>query len=331
MIKIFVTYRCNLACPYCFATRMRREYPGDMTRETFARLLEWMRRAGLPAAAFIGGEPTLHPDLPEMIEATAAAGIPAALFTNGLFPVSVAERLAPLVSNFVVNYNDPAGYASAQADMLHATLTRLRQLGARVAFSKNFSRGGLDYGYLLDALDRYGVTTVRYDISRPNHDADNNHFTLDDTRQVMSHAACFVKACEARGVRTGLDCSVRLCDLHDEDRRYLERVSMKFSGICHPCADVHPDLSASYCLPMRGISVPDVTAFADHAALMWRLAEAARPVRLANVSAACFECRDFMRRCQGGCMALMRTACPESEEDETGGALNAAPAEAKSS
>lgn len=329
MIKIFVTYRCNLACPYCFAARMRREYPGDMPREAFARLLRWMRGAGLPAAAFIGGEPTLHPDLPEMIEATAAAGIPAALFTNGLFPVSLAERLAPLVSNFVVNYNDPAGYAPAQAAMLHATLVRLRELGARVAFSKNFYRGGLDYDYLLGALDRYGVNAVRYDISRPDNDADNDHFTHNDTRRVMSHAASFVKACEARGVRAGLDCSVRLCDLHDEDRRYLERVSMKFSGICHPCADVHPDLSASYCLPMRGIGVPDVTAFADHAALMWQLAEAARPVRLANVSAACFECRDFMRRCQGGCMALMRTACPGSDEGVTGGAPHDAPAEAE--
>jgi len=328
MIKIFVTYRCNLACPYCFATRMRREYPGDMTREAFARLLQWMRGAGLPAAAFIGGEPTLHPDLPEMIAATAEAGIPAVLFTNGLFPVSLAERLAPLTANFVVNYNDPAGYTPEQAAMRHAVLIRLRELGARVAFSKNFSRDGLDYGYLLEALDRYGVTTVRYDISRPSHDAANDHFTLDDTRRIMSHAAAFVKACEARGVRTGLDCSVRLCDLYDEDRRYLERVSMKFSGVCHPCADVHPDLSASYCLPMRGIGVPDVTAFADHAALMWHLAEAARPVRLANVSAACFECKDFMRRCQGGCMALMRTARPETGPGDADGSRQAAPAEA---
>ncbi len=308
MIKIFVTYRCNLACPYCFARELGRDYPDDLTDEAFVRLLDWMRRASLPAAAFIGGEPTLHPRLAGMIERTAQAGIAPVLFTNGLFPENLADRLAPVVSNFVINYNDPAAYAPAKAALLHANLSRLARTGARLTFSKNFSPSSMRYAYLLDALALYGVTAVRYDISRPSAGGGNDHFTLADTREIMSRVVGFVKACTDRGVKTGLDCGVRLCDLRDEDRRYLERVSMKFTGVCHPCLDVHPDLSASYCLPMRDIRVPDATAFADPEALMWHLAHLAKPIRMANVSEACLDCKDFMRRCQGGCMALKRAA-----------------------
>ena len=306
MINIFITYRCNLACSYCFARDLQKDFPRDMAPEDFARLLEWIRQAAPPAVAFIGGEPTLHPRLPEMIDQVSRAGSAPVLFTNGLFDPGLAPELAGMVENFVVNYNEPSCYAPGQAKRLQENLDALHEMGAKITFSKNFSREYSDYGYLLEALDRYGVKAVRYDISRPSASGSNDHFTLDDTRAIMSRVVGFVKTCERRGVRTGLDCSVRLCDLADDDRLYLERVSTKFTGVCHPSVDIHPDLSASYCLPLRHIAVRDVTRFADHNALQWHFAQTARPLRLENVSASCLDCKDFMRRCQGGCLALCR-------------------------
>lgn len=308
MINIFVTYRCNLACSYCFARELHGEFPQDMADDRFGILLDWLVRAGVPVAAFIGGEPTLHPRLADMVERTTDAGVAAVLFTNGLFPRELAGRLAGRVSNFVINYNAPEVYTPAQWTLLHENLDRLHDLSARITFSKNFAPGHADYGYLLQGIDRYGVTSVRYDISRPSGRGGNAHCTFDDTGVMMAHVVGFVKECERRGVRTGLDCSVRLCDLRDDDRRYLERVSTKFTGVCHPSIDVHPDLSASYCLPLSGLRVPDVTRFADQDALRWHFAQAVRPLRQENVSAACLDCKDFMRRCQGGCLALRQGA-----------------------
>ncbi|MEF2229614.1 MAG: radical SAM protein [Pseudodesulfovibrio sp.] len=308
MINLFVTYRCNLACSYCFARELHGEYPEDLSEANFERLLAWMSGASLPAAAFIGGEPTLHPRLADMVRRTALAGISVVLFTNGLFPEGLVEGLAGSVSNYVVNYNDPSLYTDAQRERLHANLERMAASNSRLTFSKNFSSRYLEWEYLVEGAERYGVRAVRYDISRPSVSGGNDHFTNDDTRAIVSHIVRFVKACETRNIRTGLDCSIRLCDLKVEDRRYLERVSMKFSGVCHPSIDIHPDLSASYCLPMRDVCVPDVTAFAGRDALMWHFAEQVRPIRQANVSTDCLDCRDFMRRCQGGCMALRRAS-----------------------
>lgn len=313
MINIFVTYRCNLSCSYCFAKELYSEYPADLDEEKFSRLLEWMQDVSLPAAAFIGGEPTQHPDLPDMVRRTAESGISTVLFTNGIFPGELLDELLPHVSNFVVNYNDPSMYADRQAQRLHSNLERIAASDARLTFSKNFSSRYTEYDYLLEGAEKYGVSSIRYDISRPSISGTNDHFTDDDTRTVISHIVRFVKACEERSIKTGLDCSVRLCDLKVEDRNYLERVSMKFSGVCHPSIDVHPDLSASYCLPMRDVSVPDVTEFASSDALMWHFAERVRPIRQANVSSDCLDCKDFMRRCQGGCMALRRARGPRTE------------------
>ncbi len=304
MVNLFVTYRCNLACPYCFARDMRDEYPADMGMESFERVLQWMRSVKLAAAAFIGGEPTLHPRLPDMLEATVDAGIAPVLFTNGLFDPDLAPALATRVANFVVNYNDPRICTSGQIDLLHANLAHLRDLGAGLTFSKNFSPRHLDYEYLLEGAQRFGVRAIRYDVSRPGPDAANEHFSLSESRRIMSHIVAFVRRCEALDIRTGLDCCIRLCDLSREDRLFLERVSMKFTGICHPSVDIHPDLSASYCLPMRHVCVPDVTAFASTDALMRHFADAVRPIRFKAMTDDCHACPDFKRVCQGGCLAL---------------------------
>ena len=314
MINIFVTYRCNLACSYCFARDMKSEFPSDMGEATFTALLDWLVRGGVPAAAFIGGEPTLHPRLADMIKRTANAGISTVLFTNGLCETALVKSIAQHVANVVVNFNEPQTYAPGQWERLNANLSALRACGTRITFSKNFSRQYSRYDYLLEGIERYSVSAVRYDISRPAASGTNDHFTLDDTWQVISTIVGFVKQCEALGVRTGLDCSVRFCDMRKEDRQYLERVSAKFTGICHPTLDVHPDLSASYCLPLNGVRVPDILQFKNHEELLWHFARMVRPMRLKNVSADCLDCKDFMRRCQGGCLALRRSAAAPTAE-----------------
>lgn len=315
MINLFVTYRCNLACPYCFARPLAARHPGDITAQGFAAFLDWASRAAVPAVAFLGGEPTLHPHLAEMIEATTEAGMAAVLFSNGLFSRELARQLASRVANFVINYNQPASYVRSQQEQLHHTLATLQEQGARITFSRNFSPQGAEWAYLMDAIEQYGVTAVRYDISRPAADAANDYCRPEDARHLLRQVVEFVRACEARGVRTGLDCSIRLCDLDPGDRRYLEQVSMKFRGICHPSMDVHPDLSASYCLPMHDVLVPDVTAFADVAALMRHFAQAVRPLRTAHAPAGCADCQEFLRRCQGGCLAVQRSAVAETAKE----------------
>lgn len=306
MINLFITYRCNLACTYCFARELGDIHTHDMSVAVFQKFLQWIEGASPPAVGLIGGEPTLHPGLAEMAEAIRNAGIAPVVFTNGLFTPELADRLCRSVANFVVNYNDPVRYSSHQRMQVHETLARLSKLGARITFSKNFSPDNLDYDYLLEGIVRYGVRAVRYDLSRPSRSAANDFFPMEATASVWNHILSFVSRCESLGVRTGLDCCLRLCELSTDQRCYLQRVSMKFSGICHPCVDIHPDLSASYCLPMYDIRVPDATAFADSFSLMGHLAKMVGHRRFEHVADECFHCPEFRHTCQGGCLASKR-------------------------
>lgn len=304
MINIFVTYRCNLKCPYCFARDLRAEHEQDMSMTDFERLLDWMKGAGVTAVGFIGGEPTLHPSLPIMLQKTREIGIAVTLFSNGLFPSDLVPNITPYVDNFVINYNDPRIYASQfQEDQLHQNLKQLFRKGCRLTFSKNFFEEHTNYDYLIEGAKQYGVRNIRYDISRPSRKGVNVHYAAGDTSGLMKKILCFVRECENEGIKTGMDCCMKNCDLREADRRYLERVSMKFTGFCHPSIDIQPNLSASYCLPMSHIKVPEVTAFSSRESLLHHFATMVRPFRFKNISQECNSCRFFKTRCQGGCLA----------------------------
>lgn len=307
MINIFVTYRCNLKCSYCFACELQNDFK-DIQQEQFNKLLTWLKDSKTTSVAFLGGEPTLHPKISRMVRETAEAGIVVTLFTNGLFSPELLPQLAPYVANFVVNFNDPRIYSSEeQYRVLCRNLENLKTVNARVTFSKNFAPGYIDYGYLLDGARQYGVKAIRYDISRPASHGTNTHYTTTETSKILEHIVDFVRDCETYDIKTGLDCCLKYCEIPVESRQYLERISMKFKGICHPSVDIHPDLSASYCLPMRHVTVDDVTAFSTGESLTHHFADAVRPIRFKNVSQQCENCSDFKIRCQGGCLALKKS------------------------
>ncbi len=304
MINLFITYHCNFHCDYCFVHGFARKYPDSMGEEEFEKLCRWLQKYKISTIGILGGEPTTHPKLLSMLERLGDCGVSPVLFTNGLFDENMREALSELTVNMVFNYNDPSMYTGLQWNKLQNNLDGIRKMGGRISFSKNFSRGRLDYDYLLEAAVRYGITSIRYDISRPNPMEANHYFNLDEARELVQQLTGFVKACELLGLRTGLDCCIPLCYFSEEELSYMRAHSMKFTGICYPSIDIQTDLSASYCIPMREICIEDITSCQGEYGAMEYLSGRVREIRSGIKQKQCVGCDKFMKLCQGGCLAL---------------------------
>jgi len=87
-----ITRRCTISCRSCYNTDDGEDKPlADVQAEI--RQLSALRR--LTSISIVGGEPTLHPDLPEIIGYIRSLGLHAELFTNGvLLDDAMASRLA---------------------------------------------------------------------------------------------------------------------------------------------------------------------------------------------------------------------------------------------
>ena len=81
-----ITSACNLDCPICYTVN-KNDDPHYLSMDDFKTILGHLRRQHeeLDIINFTGGEPTLHPHLPELLHAARAAGIERlTISTNGL-------------------------------------------------------------------------------------------------------------------------------------------------------------------------------------------------------------------------------------------------------
>lgn len=91
---------CNFACPYCHNPELVRK--NNSVRISQTQLLAFLsqRRTLLDGTVITGGEPTLHPGLPELCKSIQDLGLEVKLDTNGSHP----EVLAQLLRSERVNY-----------------------------------------------------------------------------------------------------------------------------------------------------------------------------------------------------------------------------------
>ena len=86
-------WHCNQKCLHCYAAGQTLGETPELTTDQWRELLEKLRRANIPQVTFTGGEPTLRPDLLELVEA--AQWFVTRLNTNGrLLTPELCRRLS---------------------------------------------------------------------------------------------------------------------------------------------------------------------------------------------------------------------------------------------
>ena len=111
------TVGCNFRCPFCHNSSLvvSPELP-ELSQDDFFAFLR-KRQGLLEGVAITGGEPLLHPDMPEFLEKIRALGYAVKLDTNGAFPdrlkaildAGLADYVAMDIKNSREKYEDTAG------------------------------------------------------------------------------------------------------------------------------------------------------------------------------------------------------------------------------
>lgn len=89
-IQFYPTLRCNMSCSFCFNAGLKKT--ADMPMDEFRKLTEVLALTRISGIDVLGGEPTLHSDIEEMIALARAYGLKVTLSSNGR-RLPVARRL----------------------------------------------------------------------------------------------------------------------------------------------------------------------------------------------------------------------------------------------
>ena len=94
------TVGCNFRCPFCHNSSLvvSPEFP-ELSQDDFFAFLR-KRQGLLEGVAITGGEPLLHPDMPELLEKIRSLGYAVKLDTNGAYP----DRLKAILDARLADY-----------------------------------------------------------------------------------------------------------------------------------------------------------------------------------------------------------------------------------
>lgn len=165
-VEISPSHTCQAQCDWCFyaGTHVKKSV-GMMDKSILITLIKDLKELGLKALSWTGGgEPTLHPDLPELIELAHSLGIKQGMFTNALSKIEYNPSLFEWIR--VSNTDKPWPIKNLEYLRKHTKI-----LGMAYNYTGNDEevkgaleigkRSGVDYVQVRQALNLRGLVTDR--------------------------------------------------------------------------------------------------------------------------------------------------------------------------
>ncbi len=297
MANISLTSACNRECAYCFAGGERRSGKGHMSVQTFEKALDFLVRSGIDEARLLGGEPTLHPEFPRLVELALGRGLRVRVFSNGLMPEPAVRCLESHPAGRVsVLINAAAGDARAEV------LARLRE---RVTLGFNIYTLEFDPDFLLDLIREHGLAPrIRFGLAHPAAGGSNRFLNPRHYQRVGRRLAGFLTAARAAGVEPAFDCGFVPCMFPPGFLQGLGPAAGDVGSRCSPVLDILPDGEVVSCYPLASLAREAMPEDETAEALRGRFTARFAGYRRLGVFRDCTACEEKKNaRCNGGCVA----------------------------
>ena len=314
MANLLLTQQCNRSCPYCFASGQITTSASDNTLswKNLAYVVNLLKSAGDDRVFFLGGEPSLHPELIEYSQYCISRGVGVTIFTNGIWSKDLLKdakvrlsRIPEGILSFVCNVNQPN---LSNSDELEQTKTFLDAFRSRVTLSFNIFQPGFDIKFLFEYISRYDLNkNIRLGFAHPLPETHNQHVSVADMQQTVQQLMSYRSLFEKNDVHPLLDCGFPRCLFTEDDINWLTRLNRVNAHFgCSPIIDISTDMHVWACFPLSKNTKKSVYDF-DSLTSMYDYYESyLEGIRQKNagIFPACLTCR--LREdglCAGGCAA----------------------------
>jgi len=318
-LNIYPTDYCNRRCPFCKLTGVltTQENRNDMTMKDIDTIIDFSKRSGVNQIRILGGEPSQHPQIVDLIEKVYERGLyVGVIFTNGIFDNDklikcILEHGIPIN----MNYFPKDEYKDGQLALVHENMRRLflensrkkEMVGQKLiednggTLSITFYKPEQEYQYIIDACLKYGVDSIRWAAAHSSTTQENRHVHFGLLRQMVPLMLNFAKDAIKAGIWTCVECGLVPCILSKEEYRFFSRVTEGFNFRCEPILDVFPDLSVHYCMGMPIIS--RITKRNTLSQILLEQMLISEHFRSRPRTAACLKCEWWQNKlCQGYCL-----------------------------
>jgi hypothetical protein len=313
MGNVLLTNYCNRRCKYCFAQEkiaFEDAAGADKSKrflslDDLEKVIRFFKRSASNQVGLLGGEPTLHPDFPHIIDRFLSEGFRIKLFSNGLMPAPSLEYLSGLDSDrmlTIINVNHPDDAQPGEREQVAATLAALKR---KAALGFNIYRPDFDGEFLIDLLEKYDLDRhIRLGLTQPILGGRNTYVLREHYPEVGRRIVRLAERTGPRGMFLGLDCGFTLCMFTPEDIGPMMYNGVTFKLTCNPIVDIGVDLSVWSCFPLSRWETTHLDQFETRQEIVRYYENKLQAFRGVGATADCLECRHKLGgNCLGGCIA----------------------------
>jgi len=317
MAKILLTSVCNRACRFCFAREevacassggSAWSQEAFMSLDNVKKVIDFHRCSGLPAISLLGGEPTIHPEFPRIVDMCVEAGLSIRLFTGGVVPGPAKDRLRSLPEHclsIIVNISAKEHCRSARE--YEATVETLRDLASCAAVGYTLFTMDVDPDWLTALVLETGCRrSIRLGLAMPGPTDATCLLPPSRYRDTAKWILRLASSCDAHDIGMGFDCGFTMCMFTPEELGKLAYLGCKTRFICRPIIDVGTDLSAWSCFATSTLDRTHLAQYGQREDLVRFFTDRRRAYRQFGVHDRCHTCKHKRRGiCDGGCLAYV--------------------------
>ena len=312
MTNLSIANVCNLNCPYCFAQAYLAESKNNADRHfitptAFEKHLDFLDQSDIQEIRLIGGEPTLHPQFPELIRRARRRAKKIIIFSNGLIPARALDALTALAPDecvVLLNMNATKSAGIPTETESKRRRAAMKRLGARVLPGFTIAQPDFHLDFLLPLIEETNCRrSIRLGLAQPILGSGNRYLHPKQYSFAGQKIIRFARRTAAVGVSLEFDCGFVRCMFSDDDLAYLREAKADVGWRCNPILDVDIDGQVFHCFPLSGL-VQLALDGSDAAVLRQQFDSFTGPYRRAGIYRECSTCPVKQRAgCSGGCLA----------------------------
>lgn len=237
--------------------------PDFISEHNYAYLLRLAKAWGVPRICLLGGEPTQHRMIARFVADALQLGQQVMVATNGVIHSPRSDELQSILYSaegrnllFLLNPYLRPHQPSAE---LAAIKQNLAWMQAACTLAVSVWNDDFDLAPYFELISRFHLNTmIRVSLAHPMLDRPNRFAAALDYQRIGAALKRQGRALRERGIRLFCDCGFVACMFASapggaairQGVADLVDCGILFQSICNPLPDIHPDLTASHCLPL---------------------------------------------------------------------------------
>ena len=312
MANLLITNYCNRNCLYCFASREvshSRDYyfhgdkKVDIDLSALDKVIRFFKRSEITKIGIMGGEPTLHPQFPKVIDKLLGEGLDIKLFTGGLVPrraIDYLKTLDPKKLTILINVSSFGNPLE-----LKRIKNSICELSKYAVLAYTIHELDFNPSFLIDWIKEKNCRPyIRLGIGLPIVNATHPLIHPRQYKTIAQHILRLAERCDKNNISLKFDCGFTFCMFTPEELGYLCTWNCGTHFCCSSILDIGPNLDVWPCFPLSPMIKTHLDEFETQQDILDFFSLKTQNYRFFGVYDSCHTCKYKQRKqCAGGCLS----------------------------